>query len=140
MSLLIDKVAEVLHDEWWSYQARNGRTLGPCRTKETHPHMVPWGACGLDNNNQDRYQACRVLHFVGHRPDLDLGAQETWMEVARVVHEATSEVMKLQGRGDRPQCGPWDAAHAEGPGEHLDQARGVCRLLASERFLPGAFA
>ena len=140
MSMLIDELAKAIHDGWWEYQKSKGRVYGPDPTDKTHPHMLPWHKCGLANNNQDRYQACRVLHFLGKSPGLELKTDETTHAVARLLHQASVEVMKLQGRGDHEHCGPWEQKHKDDPAEHEFQAARVRDLLTNRGFKTGILA
>jgi hypothetical protein len=125
-----ERVAEAIHDGWWIAMQARGYSLGPRdRENRTHPHLLPWSACGPDNNNQDRFEAALVLHYLHGREGTDPSVRPTDDEVAAQIHDAWVEYMMVEGRGDHPHAHHrWEDHDDAGRTEHLEQARQVLRV------------
>ena len=126
----VDLVAQAIHDGWWAAKREAGWELGPRdRAEKTHPHMLPWSECGLENNNQDRFVAALVIHYLRACESEDPPHDPTEEELAARIHNAWAECMTVEGHTDHPHIGDtWHDHDEEGRAEHLTQAAYVRRV------------
>jgi len=126
----IDRIAEALHDGWWAAHRDAGHTLGPERNREkkTHPHLVPWSACGLENNNQDRFMAALIIEYLRTREREAPGYRPTDEELGEQIHNAFAEYAAVERPG-HPEIGKtWQDHEGLDRAVHLAQAAHVLRM------------
>jgi hypothetical protein len=98
-----------------------GGRMRVVRTRETHPHMVPWSQLDAGSQNQDRFVAAVVL-------DEWARGLLTRDRLPAAIHEAWCRWVTLNGRAHL-HAQPFDVAHPEGSEEHSLQAGRLEPLL-----------
>ena len=114
----LEIIAECVHDGWWMSKQRFDYSYGPRdRQSRTHPHMLPWLACGYENNEQDRRIAAHIMKYLQDHPSVtrDLLAAE--------IHYAWVQSLPDSQRQSHPHAkDSWEDHDEEGRDEHLTQA------------------
>jgi hypothetical protein len=117
----LERVAERLHEAWCDYQIARGRVLGPKRTDETHPHLLPWARLDLEAQNQDRYIAAHLLARAA-------AGELVREQLPSAIHDIWVQWEVLHGNV-HPHALPFAVAHSHGADEHPLQADRVSALL-----------
>lgn len=122
---ILERVAEALHEGWMMYRWADGTRYGPVKVDKFHPHMRPLRELELEAQNQDRFQAARILTLWAE------GAV-TADTLPEIIHESWRlwEV-HIAKNASHHHAKPFAEAHAQSPDEHQLQSNLVWKILQS---------